>query len=330
MAARVLLVLICCAHPVSAEQPTVKIDTSGRYPQIDIGASRAGCPVGQLGPGTRQAIIDAAALEWAGFDFPRLALTERKSQAVIPDGLSPRIRDTRGSGPAPRLLSVGRMEDDTAVRERIGRYWAALPDEYEGVFAQQNALWARSGGRAGWVQYWSAAFVTYVMCRAGVPPEAFTRSSAHKDYIAAAIAARAGDRPGYAYHAYDLAEAVPRPGDLICAGRAASDERVDSIADFAAKPALAGYHCDIVVGFDTESGRPGLLFAIGGNVLNAVTLTETPLKRGRLEPVRAPYGRNWFAVLRYMGPDGPASFRRVPESVRERAKQLRDSRAAAH
>jgi hypothetical protein len=309
-------------------QPSVHIVQVEGSPQVRVKDTTSACTTGGLGSGTRQAILDAAAREWAAFEFPRLSLTGQNNYRVIPDGISPRIADTMGSGPAPRLLTVGQMEDDTAVRERIGRYWAAIKSDYEAVFEQQNALWKRSGGRAGWAEYWSAAFVSYVMCLAGFPDEAFARASAHRDYIMAAVEARAGERPGYAYHAFDLAEAAPKAGDIICAAREDKDRTINSIADFKAKSAHGAYHCDVVVGFDKTSGTPGVAYAIGGNVLNSVTLTETPLRNGRVTPVKTPHARNWFGLLRYVGPNGPASFQKVPDEVRAKAKAVRDARSA--
>ena len=311
--------------PARADEPFVKIDRIGRTSRLDIAATRSGCPAVEPHAGTRQRILDVAAREWAAFRFPRLELAAR-GRPVIPDGLSPRIRDTSGGGPAPSLQAVGAMEDDREIRERIGRYWAALPDHYRGVFRQQNAIWAEND-RAGWAEYWSAAFVSYVMCAAGLSDTAFARSDTHRDYIAAALAARDGQRPGQLYAAYDLAEARPQPGDLVCAARADPDTPIASLADFRASAAHGAYHCDIVVGFDSR--RPAIAYAIGGNVLNAVTLTATPLRRGRIAPVPGPGGRPWFTLLRYLGPPGPAAFQNVPDAVREAAKRVRDGRGRA-
>lgn len=54
-------------------------------------------------------------------------------------------------------------------RARIGTYWAAVPDAYADVITTQNELWSLSEGRAGWVEYWSAAFVSYVCARPASP-----------------------------------------------------------------------------------------------------------------------------------------------------------------
>ena len=130
-----------------------------------------------------------AAMEWAAFDFRRLSLT-RTSFSVIPAALSPKIAETSGRGTSPQLISIGAMEDDASARARIGTYWAAVPDAYADVFTTQNELWSLSEGRAGWVEYWSAAFVSYVMCEAGFTSAQFLRAASHREYIEAAIRAR--------------------------------------------------------------------------------------------------------------------------------------------
>jgi hypothetical protein len=129
----------------------------------------------------------------------------------------------------------------------------------------------------------------------------------------------------YVYHAYNLAELLPSPGDIICAAREEAADSINSLEDFEAS-SYGAYHCDIVVGYDTDTSRqvPGLVYAIGGNVLNAVTLTETPVYRGtRLKPLKGPHARNWFAILRYMGESRPASFRKVPKEVLDEAIKVR-------
>lgn len=321
--------LVSLAAPSSLADPSVQVTTKIGIPYIALPSVDTSCP--QIGPTatTRQDIVDAAALEWAAFDFPRLAFARETRFAIIPAGLSPRIAETSGRGTSPRLISIGAMEDDASVRARIGAYWAAVPGAYADVIGSQNQLWAASGGRAGWAEYWSAAFVSYVMCKAGLTNAQFVRAEAHRDYIQAAINARETADKTYLYHAYDVGEALPSPGDIICAARDDGAATINSLADFKASP-HAGYHCDIVVGYDTDVAKkaPGYVYAIGGNVLNAVTMTETPVGSGmRLKPLKAPHARNWFAVLRYVGGGEAASFRRVPGSVLEDARKLRAARS---
>jgi hypothetical protein len=309
--------------------PSVQVTTKNNAPYIALSSVDTSCP--QIGPTatTRQHILDAAALEWAAFDFPRLSFAREKTFAIIPPALSPKISETSGRGTSPSLISIGAMEDDASVRARIGAYWAAVPGAYADVIGTQNQLWATSSGRAGWAEYWSAAFISYVMCKAGLTNAQFLRAESHREYIQAAIQARASADKTYLYHAYDVGERLPAPGDIICAAREEAANTINSVADFKASPHGA-YHCDIVVGYDTDIAKkpPGYVYAIGGNVLNAVTMTETPVGSGmRLKPLKAPHARNWFAVLRYVGGANPASFRKVPASVLDDAKRLRAARS---
>jgi hypothetical protein len=309
--------------------PSVEVTTKDGAPYIPLSSVNASCP--QIGPTatTRQDILDAAAVEWAAFDFPRLSFARENTFAIIPPALSPKIAETSGHGTSPRLISIGAMEDDASVRARIGAYWAAVPGAYAEVIATQNQLWSASNGRAGWAEYWSAAFVSYVMCKAGLSNAQFLRAESHRDYIQAAITARESADKTYLYHAYDVGEALPSPGDIICAAREEAANTINSIADFKTNPHGA-YHCDIVVGYDTDVAKkpPGYVYAIGGNVLNAVTMTETPVGSGmRLKPLKAPHARNWFAILRYTGGGSSASFRKVPASVLDDAKKLRAARS---
>jgi hypothetical protein len=215
------------------------------------------------------------------------------------------------------------MEDDAAVRTRIGRYWALIPqEEHDRIFRNQNAIWQASRGRAGWAEYWSAAFVSYVMCMAGLSTDAFKRSALHLSYIAPAVGRRDGSQPEYAYTAFDIHEVLPAPGDLICAAREDNSNSINNLESFRRNTKHSAFHCDIVVGFDNREPRnAGVVYAIGGNVINAVSLTETPMGNGRLIPLRTPHSRNWFTVLKLDSSFAEASFRQVPGAILSRAEE---------
>jgi hypothetical protein len=318
--------LLASSSVAALSQPSVLVTTEKGAPYIPSSSVKTACPQKGAAPDTRQRIVDIAAIEWAAFGFPRLSLTQT-GFPVIPAALSPKISETSGKGTSPGLISIGAMEDDASVRARIGAYWAAVPDAYADVIARQNELWFASEGRAGWAEYWSGAFMSYVMCEVGLTSAQFARAASHREYIEAAIRARKISDKTYVYHAYNLAELLPSPGDIICAAREEAADSINSLEDFEAS-SYGAYHCDIVVGYDTDTSRqvPGL-DAIGGNVLNAVTLTETPVYRGtRLKPLKKPHARNWFAILRYMGESRPASFRKVPKEVLEEAIKVRARR----
>ena len=104
---------------------------------------------------------------------------------------------------------------------------------------------------------WSAAFISWVMCKAGAG-SAFKYAAAHSTYISAAKANRIADNTS-PFKAYRLSEVAPRLGDLVCRSRAGSKATYDTI-----HPGMKT-HCDIVVAV-----RPRALTVVGGNVDNSV------------------------------------------------------------
>lgn len=128
---------------------------------------------------------------------------------------------------------------------------------------------------------WSAAFISWLMRQAGVSD--FPASASHINYIAAAHAQpQAGP-----YRTADPYGTRIRPGDLLCYLR----DRRDTLGHAGLMQALAAgstagwkTHCDLVVASNPGGNRT--VYAIGGNVLNAVTLRLLPLDaRGALEPM---------------------------------------------
>ena len=129
---------------------------------------------------------------------------------------------------------------------------------------------------------WSAAFVSWVMVRAGV--DGFHGSVRHIDYIRAAYQAGTDD---LSYRYADLQQDKPAPGDLLCFLRG----RKQPLGAAGLREALAWEsHCDIVVAANV--GGDHTLYLIGGNVLNAVTMRKLPLDRaGRLQ-LQAPLAQD--------------------------------------
>lgn len=127
---------------------------------------------------------------------------------------------------------------------------------------------------------WSAAFVSYVMGRAGVV--GFRGSPRHIDYIRAAYQAGADGAP---YRYADPGQEKPAPGDLLCFLRG----RKDALGPAGLQQALTRggalpwkSHCDVVIAANV--GGDHTLYLIGGNVLNAVTMRKLKLDRaGRLQ-----------------------------------------------
>lgn len=129
---------------------------------------------------------------------------------------------------------------------------------------------------------WSAAFISWVMSRAGVP--GFTRSPRHIDYIRAAY-----ENSG-PYRMTDPAQGKPAPGDLLCYLRG----RDETLSYTGLVQQLSGgkvenwkSHCEVVVA--ANMGGDHTLYLIGGNVMNTVAMRKLPLDRnGRIQLPPAP------------------------------------------
>lgn len=130
---------------------------------------------------------------------------------------------------------------------------------------------------------WSAAFISWVMRKAGAG-QAFAYSPGHATYIKAAKQNRIAnnDNP---FKAYRTSEMPPRVGDLVCKSRSNSGATYDNIA-----PGMAA-HCDIVTAV-----APNQLTTIGGNVGNSVSRTLVPTDaRGLIK------SSTYFAIIRVDG-----------------------------
>jgi hypothetical protein len=179
------------------------------------------------------------------------------------------------------IKPVGLWEDDRLGSERVAEYWRVLDPGSE-LTGKDCA------------DPWSAAFISWVMIRAGVDPRQFTRSAAHRDYLKTIIA-HAGD-PAFRLRPRAPADYAPKPGDIICRGRGSTRE----ITDFRSLPEDAELHCDIVV-----TNANGKLESIGGNVRQSVSLSERDVNAvGKL-------GAPWFVVIENRYPDSqtPVAFR---------------------
>jgi len=201
----------------------------------------------------RRRIVDVAIQEWAFFRFPILDQTQESNVAPRPPG----------SWRRPQLDP----DESARVASSIAGYWAATPDG-DWILERQNAVWNGPGGIAErWRDPWSAAFISWVMCEAGLADSGqFRRAIAHHRYIDQAIEARDGSAAS-AFVAYDVGEREIEPGDLLCAARRPPYRTLDE------RRAQLGVgirsHCDIVVKVDRQHDR---IFVIGGNVRGAVRL----------------------------------------------------------
>ncbi|WP_345535941.1 DUF2272 domain-containing protein [Variovorax defluvii] len=132
---------------------------------------------------------------------------------------------------------------------------------------------------------WSAAFVSWLAREAGLGPGEFVYSEAHADYAGAAWQAGIDEAQGranpFALRACALMQTRPRVGDLVCHARSDDAERAsfEALGRILAKRGTGGapvpMHCDVVVAVDAKG-----FDAIGGNVLQSVTLRRLSFARG--------------------------------------------------
>ena len=214
--------------------------------------------------------------------------------------------------------------------ERVATFWRALSESAPTELRTSAGLVARSESartssdvvvqeallRAAIVDTpWSAAFISYLMKTAGLSRAEFAFSDTHADYVQAAFEASAaeaaGRESGYAFRACDVATTPPRAGDLLCSTRAetATIARFDALSAALAARAPGqdfAMHCELVV--RSDEGGDAKIDAIGGNVVQSVTLTRMTLNEkkvlgdgyisGSPQHLRPHLGRRpWVAVL---------------------------------
>lgn len=175
----------------------------------------------------------------------------------------------------------------TPAWKRVAEYWRGSGllwgmNSFPGAAACARAFNADFGSpdcRAFLVDRpWSAAFVSFVLVRAGVP--GFTPSARHIDYVREAYLHPTASPFVFA----DPGSATPTAGDILCYARGSTATGHAGLqAWIQANPdATLAMHCEIVVGTDHD-GNTGAAYLIGGNVLQSVTLRMLVLNRtGRL------------------------------------------------
>jgi hypothetical protein len=201
----------------------------------------------------RRRIVAIAVQEWAFFGFS--------------------VVDQTGPPPPPRPRSFFRRPwMDPAESERVAAsiagYWSVTPDG-GWILERQNNFWKGPlGVGERWRDPWSAAFISWTLCEAGVgDSSAFRRSINHRTYIDQAITARDANSNATAYVAYDVGERNIAPGDLLCSARRHGYRNLQDRRRHLGQGART--HCDIVVHIDASQDR---ILAIGGNVLGRVSL----------------------------------------------------------
>ncbi len=174
--------------------------------------------------------------------------------------------------PHGHKTNPGHTEGEDPWFKRVGQYWlegTGLP----GIDGQDH----------NW--YWSAAFVSWVMKKAGAG-DRFRYSRKHSVYISLAIRDFDVKREAAGFWGERLNSCRPSVGDIVCWSREAGvDYDSQKGGDYDA-------HCDIIVAVDAR-----YIWVIGGNVGNSVTKRPLPLDpQGFLLPTTQ-NGETLFAIM---------------------------------
>ncbi|MET0214189.1 MAG: DUF2272 domain-containing protein [Vicinamibacterales bacterium] len=252
----------------------------------------------------RRRIVDIAAQEWGFFGFRMAAPTDGEEE------------DGGRRGRRPRLPA----SEASRVAASIAGYWAVTPGG-AWIVERQNDRWNGPDGIAArWNAPWSAAFVSWVMCEAGLGATTqFHRAVAHHTYIDQAIHARDGRAPDAAFVAHDAGETTIGPGDLLCSSRRPAYRTLTERRRQMGVGARS--HCDVVVKVDEAGAR---IHAIGGNVRGVVSLKQIPAVResGRpLRPGNVNSERPMFAHLKLRAPSIDANALDTSPTITARSRR---------
>lgn len=197
-------------------------------------------------------------------------------------GQLPTSADTETNANQPPMSNCLSFPDGTGMEATpLGctlarRYWGIVGEAPSCQQVTQGA-WA-----------WSAVFVSWVLRKAGLDERQFLTGQSHSMYV---VDARDGILPRPAFHLEPI-PAMPRPGDIICAGRG-RERYLEDIGEigFGTTP----MHCDIVVAVDPAAR---VVRAIGGNVQQSVSMEEIELgDSGRLDGLTNSH-MPWLLVMR--------------------------------
>lgn len=164
-----------------------------------------------------------------------------------------------------------KKEDQEGAWQKVGDYWR------KGV-----GITDRDGRDTQ--HRWSAAFVSWVMKKAGAGDK-FKYSNWHSDYIRDAIQKRKNNDFNATFKGYRLNEIAPQVGDLVCfsSGEDVGKVDYDTTRHYRA-------HCDIVVATKLDE-----IDVIGGNVGESVSKRSYKVdSQGYLIDDT----RDWFVVIK--------------------------------
>lgn len=208
-------------------------------------------------------------------------VNEAEARALVTDSrVAPPVAGTDGGGNgfAMRVVHVALAE-----MEQFARRDGDIVFETQSPLAARVLEYFRLVGRPDITdpasEPWSAAFISFVMNKAGAPPAAFPISQNHSRYILAGLANRVANRENASIVYFDRNEIAPRIGDLVGFSRTASvRDRAD--LERLLPDTFFPSHTDLVVDVS-----PGKIKVIGGNVSQTIltgTIATDP--SGKMSP----------------------------------------------
>lgn len=160
-------------------------------------------------------------------------------------------------------------EHDPRTTDRLEAYWLATKNRYSAMRGQP----------------WSAAFISYIMQKAGAGDN-FKYATNHSTYIQEAI--RNTTKNEGRVRGYRPENVSIEPGDIICSPRSGSGADYDTTGAYQS-------HCDICV---EVNKRTGIATMIGGNVSDSVSKTNLPItKEGKIDKSKT--NKDYFVVIKY-------------------------------
>lgn len=171
-----------------------------------------------------------------------------------------------------RVTHAGHKEGDDGFFERVGVYWEKGVKKF-GIDGRNHE------------QFWSAAFISYVMRQAGAG-DRFFYNAQHSQYISRAIHDFLQHKADAGYWCRRLTDARPQIGDIVCWAR---EQGIDY--DHQHDGDYPG-HADLVVAV-----RSGQIDVIGGNVENSVTKRPLALDANGFVQATHRDGDTLFAIM---------------------------------
>lgn len=231
---------------------------------------------GIVGSRTEQALVQAGAKQPPSVVAPSQPRPQQYPTPVTP---------ATGQALRSKIIEIANSElvrwGNGQITETDPNIWPTLQDYWRTGVGYLPPDWR--------TRAWSAAFISWVMRRAGAG-HAFKYSGAHTRYVAAAKGNRKeGNRNPF--KAYRVTEVSPRPGDLVCRERKNKKGQWSGLTyDNVDDGKFRASHSDIVV--RRESGK---LFTIGGNVKDRVYLSRKGVSINQNGHITMP---RYYAVIR--------------------------------